>query len=129
MIGAPPEMAFAKWIGVKWHPKVLRDQLIDQDDVSDIEIRSTILPCRCGNEQGCLRVNRKGTKPDSLYILVIRRGRRFEIAGFMLGRDCMEEKYWGKHYYRDKPGWSEYCYGVPRQDIDQDINLLRAFFR
>lgn len=122
--GALAEVAFARWLGVDWSPKVLRQSLVDQDDVAGLEVRSTVLPCPCGNPDGCLRLNKRGTKPECVYVLVIRRGRWFEMAGWIVGRDGMLEDYWGRHYQRSKAGWSEYCYGVPRADINPDMDLI-----
>lgn len=124
--GAVYEKVVANWFGMEWDAKVLKDLLVDQDDVGGIEVRGTSLPCACGNKEGCLRLNRSGTKENGVYLLVIKRDIiTYDIVGWAFGRDGLKQKYWGPHYHRKIKGWSQYCYGIPRGDINPDENIVR----
>ncbi|MDH4179705.1 MAG: hypothetical protein OEV33_04285, partial [Armatimonadota bacterium] len=128
IVGALAERAFAKWLGVPWKPKILKGRLVAQDDVEGIEVRSAVAPCPCGHPSGCLRLNKTGTKQEAIYVLVIRRGSWFEMAGWILGKDGWDPKYWGPHYFRKTKGWSQNCYGVPRENLDQNMDVVYQSF-
>ncbi len=88
--GARGELAFAVALGVTWRGGV--NEFKNIRDVSGCEVRHSI------RERGCLiwrhaRPGFKGDLRDAPYVFVTGDAAGFTVVGWMLGRDCDQEKW------------------------------------
>jgi hypothetical protein len=109
--GACGELAFCKCMGWYW-PAHVNDLGGKLGDANGVQVRTASDP------NDCLIV-RRDNDPDQAYVLVVGHCPVYEIKGWMLGGDAMQEK-----YLRD-PGGRGGAYFVPQADLNA-LKLLGA---
>lgn len=91
--GCLAEMAVAQYRGVFWDGRV---GVIGPGDVGHIEVRSTVL------DDGCLIVHPKDGD-DVPFVLVTGQNGKYELRGWLYGREAKHDCYWRKSTGR--PAW------------------------
>lgn len=111
VIGAQAEMAVCKALNKYWNPTVGR---IDAADIPpNIQIRCTT------RREGRLYVLPKHKDTD-VYILVIKENNKFDIVGWIHGKDAKQEKYLVKNF---APGSrpEHDIYWIPQSNLNKNI--------
>ncbi len=110
VMGAKCELAFAKFLGTKWDAKVFNPNDFNEVtrifDVAGCEVRGTEY------RNAHLPIKSKD-KDDAPFVLVIRSGSLYEMAGWIYGRDGKQDR-WVKDYGYSLP-WVTYM--VPRMEL------------
>lgn len=99
--GAGAERAFAKYINVYYSSPI---NTFKEPDVGEWQVRWT------GHERGCLVV-KEGDSEDEPFVLVRGRSPRYEIIGWMRGKDAKQYK------YKKSVGGNPPAYFVPEADL------------
>lgn len=117
--GCLAEFAVAKAFGMPWDGEYLDNEKwsqwrTDGHDVSGIEVRST------RHHDGRLLLHKRD-KDDSPYVLVRTHAKpRFQIVGWMLGRDGKKPEFW------TDVGYGRPCYLVPTPLLRPPADLVSA---
>lgn len=115
LMGAEGELAVSKALGIPWDGKWLPVSIwdswkIDGHDVGGLEVRTT-------NYQTGRLILQKRDKDYSPYLLVISSRPSFRLAGWVLGHEGKQDRYWATHVPRP-------CFMVPQNELKL-IDTLR----
>jgi hypothetical protein len=94
--GVAAEMAYCKYRGIEWRPTTFHEA-----DVGDnVQIRHT------ERDDGSLIFKPRDKKlSDHWFVLVTGKDGRYDVAGYMKGRDCMRDEWLRSPYGEKSTAW------------------------